>query len=142
MASHQQHFQRGGKGVFTCCNCGRQTRHVDQSVDSEACPQCWDLSGCQNEQWDGYDVNWSFVDAQVAAAVKHGGSLEKIHASFSDLFAARPVTQEQVSAPVATKTGYRFKTRMSGNVVVKYRGRVVHRAVDMAAAQAWVNTQA
>lgn len=82
-----QHFQRGGKGVFTCCTCGRSTRTVKQSEDSECCPQCWYLSGEENMVMDGYvnEVNWNEVRRMITEAVKKGGDQEKIAEQFTEL---------------------------------------------------------
>lgn len=47
-------FTTLGRGVFTCMTCARRTRNTGaQSLGSELCPQCWDLSGIENEISDG-----------------------------------------------------------------------------------------
>lgn len=73
-----------GRGVFNCCCCGRRTRTVDQSADSECCPQCWDLAGLDNLVNDGGAPLSDVLkerDRLQAEAVKKGGDAAKIRAS-------------------------------------------------------------
>lgn len=80
-----------GRGVFTCCTCGRSTRTVDQG-DSECCPQCFELAGEENMVQDGYadDVSWTRVDELIADAIRHGGNRGMIEKSFAILLEGRP----------------------------------------------------
>jgi hypothetical protein len=52
MNNRNSRFQRGS-AVFNCSACSRSTRHTGvQSVDSELCPQCYDLAGIYNVYQD------------------------------------------------------------------------------------------
>jgi hypothetical protein len=44
----KRYFERGGRGVFKCEICGRNTRRTDQGADSELCSECWELAGIDN----------------------------------------------------------------------------------------------
>lgn len=87
----KRHFERGGRGVFTCYCCGRSTRQTTQGGDSELCAECWELAGCENSLLDGVQTLAeikSLRDSLVADAVSKGGSAEKIRATFkTPLFA-------------------------------------------------------
>jgi hypothetical protein len=49
----RKHFERGGRGVFSCEACGRSTRRVDQGGESLCCTECWELAGIDNSVNDG-----------------------------------------------------------------------------------------
>jgi hypothetical protein len=73
-------FQRNGRGVFQCENCGRSTRQVDQGGDSQCCPQCWELAGIDNSVNDGAQT-WTEVQSEcdhlLAELVAKGGDANK-----------------------------------------------------------------
>lgn len=80
----KRHFQQGGRGVFTCCVCGRSTRQVDQG-DSECCPQCYELAGHDNYHNDNgiepNDDELRFYEGIVAEIVAKGGNADKVRKS-------------------------------------------------------------
>jgi hypothetical protein len=51
----KKHFERGGKGVFTCTSCGRKTRETTSDND-EVCGPCYELAGLENGVADGHPM--------------------------------------------------------------------------------------
>ena len=91
---NRRHFQRQGRGVFVCCTCGRQTRIVDQDLNSECCPECYELAGIDNAVNDsGGTVLGEYAaerDALLAAIVRKGGNAERVKADYGYLWPVVP----------------------------------------------------
>jgi hypothetical protein len=86
------HFQKHGRGVFTCYICQRRTRMVDQGGDSELCQQCWDLAGLDNTVNDNRADpeicgDWKrHRDDLLAIVVKRGGDARRVKKNFEYLW--------------------------------------------------------
>ena len=72
-----RHFQKGGRGVYKCGCCGRNTRYTGtQSVSSECCPQCFDLAGLYNVLQDGGQPDAAEVERLIAEVRELGGNVD------------------------------------------------------------------
>lgn len=81
---NKRHFRRGGGGVFTCRCCDRKTRHVDQPIGSELCPECDELAGLDNmvnDDCGGLEDVIASRDAALKSIEKKGGNVEKVKRS-------------------------------------------------------------
>jgi hypothetical protein len=82
----------GGKTVFGCECCGRQTRMSTQD-DDRYCAECYELLGIQNGLWDdGVDLfkSWGGIktrDDLVTKIEKRKGDTARVRAYMPDLFA-------------------------------------------------------
>jgi hypothetical protein len=84
-----RYFRRGGRGVYTCETCGRQTRETIQGMDSKLCGDCWDLAGMENTVLDRCATVAECAalrDDLVAHAVRLGGSEAMIKQEFKALW--------------------------------------------------------
>jgi hypothetical protein len=63
----KKHFERGGRGVFTCGCCGRRTRETT-SDNPETCGPCYELAGLENGVADGHPVSDYVSDAKALYA--------------------------------------------------------------------------
>ena len=83
-----KHFQKFGKGVFTCPICNRGTRTSTQGGDSPLCPECWELAGFGNQLSDDgqlHESDWTEVLRLFKKAVKQGSDAARMRQEFPEL---------------------------------------------------------
>lgn len=89
-----KHFQRNGRGVFTCATCDRPTRITHQDRDSPLCYECFECAGYENSVQDGNDTPESAqakCAEYVATIEKRGGNMQTFYKSFQIIWPNGPV---------------------------------------------------
>lgn len=98
----RKNFVRGGKGVFTCQCCERQTRETNgDHAQTGNCEHCFELAGIENTLSDnGMEVAKSYkaeVKMRLTKLAKMGGKMEH-WAELAEAFGvALPTTKEKTA---------------------------------------------
>lgn len=86
MIKRRNTFTRIGGSTYICHCCGRRTRHTGvQSLDSEMCPDCYELAGWDNMFNDDgrtpTETELAVCESHLKNIAKKGGDAERVKAS-------------------------------------------------------------